>query len=161
MRFILSGESYLVGCDVRGLVHLEGDRYGAVAWNDNKVYSIDRNKPEAVIQFKMPFGERNCISMRLIPYYEPNQFPFAVVLCQQSICCIDFKRFNSFMICPWKYKGVPNNVNQLELFLSKEDDKVGEQVNIVTLEFDGSNSFVRRLILDHDCIQALNFLGQD
>ena len=56
---------------------------------------------------------------------------------------------------------MPNNVNQLEMYLSKEEDQVGEQINIVTLEFDGSNSYVRRLVLDHDCIQALNFLGQD
>jgi len=152
MRFVLSAERYLIGHDIRGLVHLENQRYGVVAWNDNRVYSVDREKPDAVIQFNMPHGERNSISMRLIPFYDPNQFPFAVVLCQTSICCIDFKRFNSFKICPWKYKGVPNNINQLEMHLSKEDDQVGEQINIVTLEFDGSNSFVRRLVLDHDCI---------
>lgn len=152
MRFVLSAERYLIGQDIRGMVHLEAERYGVVAWNDSRVYSIDREKPEAVIQFNMPHGEKNSISMRLIPFYDPNQFPFAIVLCQTSICCIDFKRYNSFKICPWKYKGVPNNVNQLEMHLSKEDDQVGEQINIVTLEFDGSNSFVRRLVLDHDCI---------
>ena len=111
MRFVLSAERYIVGSDIRGLLHLEAERYGVVAWNENKVYSIDRAKPDAVIQFNLPHGEKNCISMRLIPYYESVQFPFAVVLCQTSICCIDFKRFNSFKICPWKYKGVPNNVN--------------------------------------------------
>jgi len=159
MRFVLGAERYLIGHDIRGIIHLEGERFGVVAWNDNKVYSVDREKPDAVIQFNMPHGERNSISMRRIPFYDPHQFPFAVVLCQGSICCIDFKRYNSFKICPWRYKGVPNNVNQLEMHLSKEDDQVGEQINIVTLEFDGSNSFVRRLVLDHDCIQALNFLG--
>ena len=161
MKFVLCAERYLIGLDIRGIVHLEPDRFGVVAWNDAKVYSIDRDKPDAVVQFNMPHGERHSISMRLIPFYDANQFPFAVVLCQTSICCIDFKRYNSFKICPWKYKGVPNNVNQLEMHLSKEEDQVGEQINIVTLEFDGSNSYVRRLVLDHDCIQALNFLGQD
>ena len=159
MRFVLSAERYLIGHDIRGIVHLEGEKFGVVAWNDTKVYALDREKPEAVIQFNMPHGERNSISMRLIPFYDAYQFPFAIVLCQTSICCIDFKRYNAFKVCPWKYKGVPNNVNQLEMHLSKEDDQVGEQINIVTLEFDGSNSFVRRLVLDHDCIQALNFLG--
>lgn len=107
----MGAERYLIGLDIRGIVHLEGERFGVVAWNDNKVYSIDREKPEAVIQFNMPPSERNCISMRLIPFYDANQFPFAVVLTQTSICCIDFKRYNAFKICPWKYKGVPNNVN--------------------------------------------------
>ena len=152
MRFVLSAERYLAGSDIRGLVHLENDRYGVVAWNDPKVYSVDREKPDAVIHFNMPPREKASISMRLIPYYDSAQFPFAVVLCQTSICCIDFKRFNAFKVCPWKYKGVPNNVNQLEMHLSKEDDQVGEQININTLEFDGSNTFVRRLVLDHDCI---------
>lgn len=105
---MLSGERYLSGSDIRGLVHLEGERYGAIAWNDTKVYSIDRDKPDAVIQFNMPFNEKNSISMRLIPFYHANQFPFAVVLTQTSLCCIDFKRYNAFKICPWRYKGVPN-----------------------------------------------------
>lgn len=111
MKFVLCAERYLIGLDVRGIVHLEPNRFGIVTWNDTKVYSIDRDKPEAVIQFNMPHGESHAISMRLIPYYDSHQFPFAVVLCQTSICCIDFKRYNSFKICPWKYKGVPNNVN--------------------------------------------------
>lgn len=111
MRFVFSAERYLIGQDIRGMVHLEADRYGVVAWNDSRVYSIDREKPDAVIQFNMPHGEKNSISMRLIPFYDANQFPFAIVLCQTSICCIDFKRYNAFKICPWKYKGVPNNVN--------------------------------------------------
>ena len=77
---------------------------------------------------------------------------FIVIQICKPIFCMDFKRFNAFKVCPWKYKGVPNNVNQLEMHLSKEDDQVGEQININTLEFDGSNTFVRRLVLDHDCI---------
>lgn len=72
------------------------------------MYSIDRDKPDAVVQFNMPFGEKNSISMRLIPFYDAHQFPFAIVLCQTSICCVDFKRYNSFKVCPWRYKGVPN-----------------------------------------------------
>lgn len=126
MRFVLSAERYLIGHDIRGMVHLEAERYGIVAWNDEKVYSVDREKPDATIEFNMPAGEKNSISMRLIPFYHPHQFPFSIVLGQTSICCIDFKRFNAFKICPWKYKGVPNNVNQLEMHLSKEDDQVGE-----------------------------------
>jgi hypothetical protein len=126
MRFVLTAERYLIGHDIRGIVHLEGDRFGVVAWNDGKIYTVDRERPDAVIQFNMPHGERNSISMRLIPFYDANQFPFAVVLCQGSIICIDFKRYNAFKICPWKYRGVPNNVNQLEMHLSKEDDQVGE-----------------------------------
>jgi len=77
---VLSAERYLIGHDIRGIVYLEPDRYGVVAWNDSKVYSIDREKPNAVIQFNMPPGEKNSISMRLIPFYDVNQFPFAVVL---------------------------------------------------------------------------------
>jgi hypothetical protein len=72
MRFVLSAERYLVGQDIRGLVHLEGERYGVVAWNNPKVYSIDRDKPQAVIHFNMPPGEQNSISMRLIPFYDSN-----------------------------------------------------------------------------------------
>ena len=49
MRFVLSAERYIVGSDIRGLVHLEAERYGVVAWNDTRVYSIDRAKPDAVI----------------------------------------------------------------------------------------------------------------
>jgi hypothetical protein len=126
MKFVLCAERYLIGHDIRGIVHLEAERYGVVAWSDTKVYSIDREKPDAVIQFNMPPGEKNSISMRLIPFYDVHQFPFAIVLCQTSICCIDFKRYNAFKVCPWKYKGVPNNVNQLEMHLSHEDDQVGE-----------------------------------
>ena len=49
MRFVLGAERYLIGHDIRGIVHLEGERFGVVAWNDNKVYSVDREKPDAVI----------------------------------------------------------------------------------------------------------------
>lgn len=70
MRFVLSAERYLAGSDIRGLVHLENDRYGVVAWNDPKVYSVDREKPDAVIHFNMPPGEKAGISMRLIPFYD-------------------------------------------------------------------------------------------
>jgi hypothetical protein len=54
MRFVLSAERYLIGLDIRGIVHLESEKFGVVAWNDNKVYSVDREKPEAIIQFNMP-----------------------------------------------------------------------------------------------------------
>jgi hypothetical protein len=54
MRFVLSAERYLIGLDIRGIVHLESEKFGVVAWNDNKVYSVDRDKPEAIIQFNMP-----------------------------------------------------------------------------------------------------------
>jgi hypothetical protein len=126
MKFVLCAERYLIGHDIRGLVQLDDCRWGVVAWNHSKVFTIDRSKPDAVLQFNMPQEERHCISMRLIPYYDQLQFPFAIVLCQTSICCIDFKRYNTFKICAWRYKGVPNNVNQLEMHLSKEDDAVGE-----------------------------------
>ena len=72
MRFVLSAERYLIGRDIRGICHLETERYGIVAWNDNRVYSVDREKPDAVIQFNMPHGERNSICMRLIPFYDCN-----------------------------------------------------------------------------------------
>ena len=49
MRFVLIAERYLMGHDIRGIVHLEAERFGVVAWNDNKVYSVDREKPDAVI----------------------------------------------------------------------------------------------------------------
>lgn len=81
MRFVLSAERYLVGKDIRGLVNIEASKYGCVCWNDSRVYALDRDKPDAVIQFNMPHGESHAISMRLIPFYEPNLFPFAVVLC--------------------------------------------------------------------------------
>ena len=71
-KFVLSAEKYLSGCDIRGIVYLEQNKYGVIVWNDSKIYQIDRDKPEVVIQFNMPFGEKNCISMRLIPYYEPS-----------------------------------------------------------------------------------------
>ena len=81
MKFVLCAERYLIGLDIRGIVHLESNKFGIVTWNDTKVYAVDRDKPEAVIQFNMPHGESHSISMRLIPYYDSNQFPFAVVLC--------------------------------------------------------------------------------
>ena len=33
-KFVLSNERYLIGNDIRGLVHLEGQRYGVVSWNN-------------------------------------------------------------------------------------------------------------------------------
>ena len=35
---------------------------------------------------------------------------------------------------------------------SRDDIEISTKININTLEFDGSNTFVRRLVLDHDCI---------
>lgn len=49
IKFVLGAERYLIGHDIRGVVHLEGERFGVVAWNDSKVYSVDREKPDAVI----------------------------------------------------------------------------------------------------------------
>ena len=122
LKFVLCAERYLTGHDIRGLVQLEHNRWGVVAWKDSRVYQLDRTNPEAVLQFNLPPGESSCISMKLIPFYDMHQFPFAIILCQNSICCVDFKRFNTFKVSQWKYKGVPNNVNQLEMHLSKEDD---------------------------------------
>ena len=67
---MLCAERYLVGHDIRGVVELDKNRFGVVTWNENKVYQIDRMRPEAVIHFKLPDEEKNCISMRLIPYYD-------------------------------------------------------------------------------------------
>ena len=33
-KFVLSNERYLIGNDIRGLVHLESERYGVVSWNN-------------------------------------------------------------------------------------------------------------------------------
>jgi len=49
MKFVLCAERYLIGRDIRGIVHLESNKFGVVVWNDSIVYSIDRDKPEAVI----------------------------------------------------------------------------------------------------------------
>ena len=72
MKFVLCAERYLIGREIRGIVHLESNKFGIVVWNDKIVYSVDRDKPEAVIQFNMPHGENHAISMRLIPFYDCN-----------------------------------------------------------------------------------------
>jgi hypothetical protein len=49
----------------------------------------------------------------------------------------------------------------MEMFLSTEPGHNSEGINLLSLEFDGSNSFVRRLFFSPDFVQALRFLGQD
>jgi hypothetical protein len=37
-KFVLSAEKYLSGCDIRGIVYLEQNKYGVIVWNDSKIY---------------------------------------------------------------------------------------------------------------------------
>ena len=45
--------------------------------------------------------------------------------------------------------------------MSNEPGYRAEGINLLTLEFDGSNSFVRRLFFSPDFVQAITFLGQE
>ena len=49
----------------------------------------------------------------------------------------------------------------MDMFLSREPGFVSDGINLLSLEFDGSNSFVRRLFFSPDFVQAIRFLGQD
>ena len=49
----------------------------------------------------------------------------------------------------------------MEMYLSKEPGFREEGINLLSLEFDGSNSYVRRLFFNPDFVQAIRFLGQD
>jgi hypothetical protein len=49
----------------------------------------------------------------------------------------------------------------MEMFLSLEPGFTQEGINLLSLEFDGSNSYVRRLFFNPDFVQAMRFLGQD
>ena len=49
----------------------------------------------------------------------------------------------------------------MEMFMSVEPGFTAEGINLLTLEFDGSNSVVRRLFFNPDFVQAVRFLGQD
>jgi hypothetical protein len=49
----------------------------------------------------------------------------------------------------------------MDVFLSNEPGHTTEGINLLTLEFDGSTSYVRRLFFSPDFVQAIKFLGQD
>ena len=65
------------------------------------------------------------------------------------------------MLADWQFKGAPHNRNQMEMFVSVEQGYEHEGINLTNLEFDGSNSFVRRLFFSQDFVQAFRFLAQD
>ena len=48
----------------------------------------------------------------------------------------------------------------MEVFLSNEPGYQSEGINLLTLEFDGSNSFVRRLFFSPDFVQAIRAENQ-
>lgn len=49
----------------------------------------------------------------------------------------------------------------MEMFMSVEPGFAAEGINLLAIEFDGSNSQVRRLFFSPDFVQAVKFLGQD
>jgi hypothetical protein len=49
----------------------------------------------------------------------------------------------------------------MEIYLSQEPGYQAEGINLLLIEFDGSNSSVRRLFFSPDFVQAIKFLGQD
>ena len=101
------------------------------------------------------------MSIQLLPFFDSVSFPFAFVLSQTALILADLRRLQAFVISKWQFKGAPHNKNQMEVFLSNEPGYQSEGINLLTLEFDGSNSFVRRLFFSPDFVQALRFLGQD
>lgn len=58
----------------------------------------------------------------------------------------------SFVLAKWQFKGAPHNRNQMETFLSQEPGFTQEGINLLCLEFDGSNSYVRRLFFSPDFV---------
>ena len=139
----------------------------ALVWGTAEIFIIDREKPDAVNSFETTVGtngEGPCqknLSVILLPFFNPVSFPFAFVLSQKSLILADLRRLQAFIISTWTYKTAPSVKNQLEVFLSNEPGYQSEGINLLSLEFDGSNSFVRRLFFSPDFVQALNFLGQD
>ena len=93
--------------------------------------------------------------------FDPLVFPFAFVLSQTQLFLADLRRLQSFVIASWKFKGAPHNRHQMEMFLSLEPGFSQEGINLLSLEFDGSNSYVRRLFFNPDFVQAMRYLGQD
>lgn len=133
----------------------------AGVWGKPELYVFDREKPELVHSFQSQNASNQNLSLCLLPMFDPLVFPFAFVLTQSQLVLADLRRMQAFVLCPWKFKGAPVNKNQMEMFLSTEPGYTQQGINLLLLEFDGSNSFVRRLFFNPDFIQAMRYLGQD
>ena len=139
----------------------------ACVWGTSEIFIIDREKPEAINSFETTTGvngqgpcQQN-LSIQLLPFFNPVNFPFAFVLSQHSLILADLRRLQAFIMSTWTYKSAPASKNQMEVFLSNEPGYQSEGINLLTVEFDGSNSFVRRLFFSPDFVQAMRFLAQD
>jgi hypothetical protein len=132
-----------------------------VVWGDSKIFVINRKEKDGAVtgfDCKANACKQN-LSIQLLPYFHIEHFPFAFVLSQSQLLIADLRRLQAFAISAWSFKGAPHNNHQFDSFLSIEPGSTTEGINLVLLEFDGSNSFVRRLFFSPDFVQAIKFLG--
>lgn len=158
---MLLGERYLEDCDARFIVQFDAEKFVVGVYGKADLFVIDREQPDAVNSFKCASGAQVNLSLTLLPMFNYLNFPFAFVLSQSQIILADLRRLQAFEIAAWKFRGAPACNNQMEMFLSVEPGFAAEGINLLALEFDGSNTCVRRLFFSPDFVQAMRFLGQD
>ena len=157
----LSEEVHLVGQDLRFAEQWDDEKFVVAVWGNPDLLIVDREKPEQIWKIQPPEGSSQNLCVALLPNFDPTTLPFCFVVSQTQLLLVDLRRLQAFQVSAWEFRGAPHNKHQMALFWSQEAGFKEEGINLLCLQFDGSNSTIRRLFFSPDFVQAIRFLGQD
>lgn len=98
-RVTVTEENYFQGQDIRAAVEYKRDLLAIGIDMDLQIYFIDRKFKQVVKTLENPSGSDRPLSMKLIPGFDFEKLPFALLRDQEGISIVNFKNPNAYKIC--------------------------------------------------------------
>jgi len=98
-RVTLIDENYFKEQDIRSAIEFKRDNFAICIDMDLCIHLADRKYKQVVKTIENPSGSDRPLCMRLIPGYDYEKMPFALLRDQEGITVVNFKNGCAYKVC--------------------------------------------------------------
>ena len=150
-----SKEVYLREQDVKAAIEYKRDMVAACMDLDSNVYLIDRKAKTVTRTIPNPSGSDNPLCMRLLPSFDLEKLPFALLRDKDGLSIINLKSGSAFRALVSWYQQLPFPQMLLEV------QKAGEALELYVIEYNGRDSTLVRYEASGDFLGGLRVLASN
>lgn len=156
-RLTLSEEVYFREQDIKAAIEYKRDQVATCIDMDLNVYLIDRKQRQIVKTIENPSGSDRPLCMRLIPNFDMEKMPFALLRDQEGITLINLKNPGAYKVFQSWYHQLPFPQMLLDCYKVVETGAVMCYV----VEYTGKDSFLVKFELTGDFIGGLKVMAKN
>ena len=150
-----TSEVYFREQDVKSAIEFKRDMVVTCMDMDMNIYIIDRKAKTIVRTVENPSGSDNPLCMRLIPQFDLDKLPFALVRDKDGITFVNLKTATAYRGLYSLYQQLP--FPQMLLDVQKSADPTSAMTFFV-LEFTGRDSALVKYDVSHDFLSGLRLM---